>query len=130
MDPRLSHAHGALAGLALGDALGMPTQEMSPAQIRAVYGRITGLVDGDASQPYAPGMPAGSVTDDTEQALLVASLLIRGRGSSSGRVSLNTVEFAHALLAWEDSMIERGSLDLLGPQRRRHSSAYARARTR
>nr|WP_314948032.1 PfkB family carbohydrate kinase [Schaalia odontolytica] len=115
MDPRLSHAHGALAGLALGDALGMPTQEMSPAQIRAVYGRITGLVDGDASQPYAPGMPAGSITDDTEQALLVASLLIRGWGSSSGRVSLNTVEFAHALLAWEDSMIERGSLDLLGP---------------
>ena len=115
MDPRFSRAYGALAGLALGDALGMPTQEMSPEQIRAVYGRITGLVDGDASQPYAPGMPAGSVTDDTEQALLVASLLIRGRGSSSGRVALNAVEFAHALLAWEDSMIERGSLDLLGP---------------
>ena len=115
MDPRLSRAYGALAGLALGDALGMPTQAMSPEQIRAVYGRITGLVDGDASQPYAPGMPAGSVTDDTEQALLVASLLIRGRGSSSGRVALNAVEFAHALLAWEDSMIERGSLDLLGP---------------
>ena len=115
MDPRFSRAHGALAGLALGDALGMPTQAMSPAQIRAVYGRITGLVDGDASQPYAPGMPAGSVTDDTEQALLVASLLVRGRGSSSGRVALDAGEFAHALLAWEDSMIERGSLDLLGP---------------
>ena len=115
MDPRLSRAYGALAGLALGDALGMPTQAMSPEQIRAVYGRITGLVDGDASQPYAPGMPAGSVTDDTEQALLVASLLVRGRGSSSGRVALDAGEFAHALLAWEDSMIERGSLDLLGP---------------
>ena len=115
MDPRLSRAHGALAGLALGDALGMPTQAMSPEQIRAVYGRITGLVDADASQPYAPGMPAGSVTDDTEQALLIASLLVRGRGSSSGRVALNAVEFAHSLLAWEDSMIERGSLDLLGP---------------
>ena len=115
MDPRFSRAFGALAGLALGDALGMPTQAMSPAQIRAVYGRITGLVDGDTSQPYAPGMPAGSVTDDTEQALLVASLLVRGRGSSSGRIALNAVEFAHALLAWEDSMIERGSLDLLGP---------------
>ena len=115
MDPRLSRAHGALAGLALGDALGMPTQAMSPEQIRAVYGRITGLVDADASQPYAPGMPAGSVTDDTEQALLVASLLVRGRGSSSGRVAVDVGEFAHALLAWEDSMIERGSLDLLGP---------------
>ena len=115
MDPRFSRAYGALAGLALGDALGMPTQAMSPEQIRAVYGRITGLVDGDASQPYAPGMPAGSVTDDTEQALLVASLLVRGRGSSSGRVALDAGEFAHALLAWEDSMIGRGSLDLLGP---------------
>ena len=115
MDPRFSRAYGALAGLALGDALGMPTQSMSPEQIRAVYGRITGLVDGDASQPYAPGMPAGSVTDDTEQALLIASLIIRGRGSSSGHVALNAVEFAHTLLAWEDSMIERGSLDLLGP---------------
>ena len=115
MDPRFSRAYGALAGLALGDALGMPTQAMSPEQIRAVYGRITGLVDGDASQPYAPGMPAGSVTDDTEQALLVASLLVRGRGSSSGRVALDAGEFAHALLDWEDSMIERGSLDLLGP---------------
>ena len=115
MDPRFSRAYGALAGLALGDALGMPTQAMSPAQIRAVYGRITGLVDGDASQPYAPGMPAGSVTDDTEQALLVASLLGRGRGTSSGRVALDAGEFAHALLDWEDSMIERGSLDLLGP---------------
>ena len=115
MDPRFSRAYGALAGLALGDALGMPTQAMSPEQIRAVYGTITGLVDGDASQPYAPGMPAGSVTDDTEQALLVASLLVRGRGSSSGRVAQDAGEFAHALLAWEDSMIERGSLDLLGP---------------
>ena len=115
MNPRFSRAYGALAGLALGDALGMPTQAMSPEQIRAVYGRITGLVDGDASQPYAPGMPAGSVTDDTEQALLVASLMVRGRGSSSGRVALDAGEFAHALLAWEDSMIERGSLDLLGP---------------
>ena len=115
MDPRFSRAYGALAGLALGDALGMPAQAMSPEQIRAVYGTITGLVDADASQPYAPGMPAGSVTDDTEQALLVASLLVRGRGSSSGRVALDAGEFAHALLAWEDSMIERGSLDLLGP---------------
>lgn len=115
MDPRLSRAYGALAGLALGDALGMPTQVMSPEQIRAVYGRVTGLVDGDISQPYAPGMPAGSVTDDTEQALLIASLLVRGRGSSSGRVALDAGDFSHALLSWEDSMIERGSLDLLGP---------------
>lgn len=112
MDPRFSRAYGALAGLALGDALGMPTQAMSPQQIQMVYGHVTGLVDGDKSQPYAPGMAAGSVTDDTEQALLIASLLLKGHGSG---LNLDASEFSHALLAWEDSMIERGSLDLLGP---------------
>lgn len=112
MDPRFSRAYGALAGLALGDALGMPTQAMSPQQIQMVYGHVTGLVDGDKSQPYAPGMAAGSVTDDTEQALLIASLLLKGHGSE---LTLDASEFSHALLAWEDSMIERGSLDLLGP---------------
>lgn len=112
MDPRFSRAYGTLAGLALGDALGMPTQAMSPQQIQTVYGHVTGLVDGDKSQPYAPGMAAGSVTDDTEQALLIASLLLKGHGSG---LNLDASEFSHALLAWEDSMIERGSLDLLGP---------------
>ena len=112
MDPRFSRAYGALAGLALGDALGMPTQAMSPQQIQTVYGHVTGLVDGDKSQPYAPGMAAGSVTDDTEQALLIASLLLKGHGSG---LNLDAGEFSHALLAWEDSMNERGSLDLLGP---------------
>ena len=115
MDPRLSRAYGALAGLALGDALGMPTQEMSPAQIRAVYGRITGLVDGDASQPYAPGMPAGSTTDDTYQALALASFLGRDEGSSAGTVTLELGGFAHELLNWEEWMKAQGSLDLLGP---------------
>ena len=112
MDPRFSRAYGALAGLALGDALGMPTQAMSPQQIQTVYGHVTGLVDGDKSQPYAPGLAAGSVTDDTEQALLIASLLLKGHGSG---LNLDAGEFSRCLLAWEDSMIERGSLDLLGP---------------
>ena len=115
MDPRFSRAYGALAGLALGDALGMPTQEMSPEQIRAVYGRITGLVDGDASQPYAPGMPAGSTTDDTYQALALASFLGRGEGSSAGGVTLELGGFARELLNWEEWMKAQGSLDLLGP---------------
>ena len=115
MDPRLSRAYGALAGLALGDALGMPTQAMSPEQIRAVYGRITGLVDGDASQPYAPGMPAGSTTDDTYQALALASFLGRGEGSSAGGVTLELGGFARELLNWEEWMKAQGSLDLLGP---------------
>ena len=102
-------ALGALTGLALGDALGMPTQSMSPAQIRRCYGEITGLRDAVAEQPIAPSAPAGTVTDDTEQALILAGLLIDGDGR------IDPHQLADALLRWEDDMRARGSLDLLGP---------------
>jgi len=106
-------ALGALYGLALGDALGMPTQSMSRPEIAARYGVVDRLLDGAADQPIAPGMAAGSVTDDTEQALLLARLLIEGGGH------VDPVAFAAALEDWEQDMIRRGSLDLLGPSTRR-----------
>lgn len=103
------HALGALMGLSLGDALGMPTQSMSAEWIGRAYGHIDGLRDAIADQPIAPNMPAGSVTDDTEQALLVARLIVEGHGH------IDPESLAHTLLAWEDDMKARGSLDLLGP---------------
>lgn len=112
MDPELDRAIGALRGLALGDALGMPTQTLSPAEIRERYGSIDGLVDATADQPIAAGMPRGSVTDDTEQAMLVARLIVEGRGHIDPRC------LADELMRWEDSMRARGSLDLLGPSTR------------
>jgi len=102
-------ALGAFYGLALGDALGMPTQSMSRAEIRADYGDIRGFLDAGPHQLIAAGMPAGSVTDDTEQAILLARLLIAGGGEFDART------FALSLLDWERSMEARGSLDLLGP---------------
>ncbi|MCF2706119.1 ADP-ribosylglycohydrolase family protein [Arcanobacterium haemolyticum] len=105
----LERARGALWGLALGDALGMCTQSMSPADISSAYGYVSSLRDAVASQPIAPSMPAGSITDDTEQALLVGELLIDGGGN------IDPMRFATTLLEWEDDMRARGSLDLLGP---------------
>ena len=105
----LGHATGALYGLAIGDALGMPTQSLRPAEIRASYGHITGFVDAAPTQPIAPSMRAGSITDDTEQALILARLLIEGRGSIDQQC------FATELMQWEEAMRRRGSLDLLGP---------------
>jgi len=102
-------AHAALLGLAIGDALGMPTQSMPREVVRQRYGRLTGFVDAADDQPIAPGMVAGSVTDDTEQAVLVAELLLDGGGH------IDPAAFAVALLTWERSMVERGSRDLLGP---------------
>ncbi|QRP46408.1 ADP-ribosylglycohydrolase family protein [Amycolatopsis sp. FDAARGOS 1241] len=106
-------ALAALTGLAVGDALGMPTQSMSRAEIRTAYGKITGFRQAVANQPVAPGLPAGSITDDTEQVLLLARLLVDGGGHVQPRV------FADALLAWEADMIARGSADLLGPSTKR-----------
>jgi ADP-ribosylglycohydrolase len=106
-------ALGAFYGLALGDALGMPTQSMSRAEIACRYGPIAALRDAVADQPIAPGMPAGSITDDTEQAMLLGQLLIRGGGRVEPEV------FAKALLDWEADVARRGSSDLLGPSTKR-----------
>ena len=71
------HARGAMIGLAIGDALGMPTQSMSAEQIIECYGGpVRRLMDAVPQQPIAPNMKAGSVTDDTEQAFVLAARLI------------------------------------------------------
>lgn len=101
-------AQGALYGLALGDALGMPTQDLTREQIRADHGTIDRLLPAGPHQLIAAGQVAGTVTDDTEQMILVAELLVR-----HGRIGAR--EFAEALVAWEERMRTRGSLDLLGP---------------
>jgi ADP-ribosylglycohydrolase len=113
-----ARARGALYGLAIGDALGMPTQMLSRREITDRYGgMLTGFEPAPPGHPIAAGQPAGSVTDDTEQAVLLGRLLVKGGGVIDPR------EFAAALLAWERSMAERGSLDLLGPSTKRAVAA-------
>ncbi|KPZ05307.1 ADP-ribosylglycohydrolase [Pseudomonas tremae] len=104
---------GAFYGLALGDALGMPTQSLPRALILQRYGRISTLIGADADQPIAPDMPAGAITDDTEQAILVAHLLVAGGGS------IDPSALAHRLIEWEAAMKAKGSQDLLGPSTKR-----------
>ena len=105
-----NRALGAITGLAIGDALGMPTQSMSAQSIRRFYGGpIVGLVDAVSQQPIAPNMKAGSVTDDTEQAFLLAKRIIADKGN------IDNNKYAQNLLNWEAEMRKKGSLDLLGP---------------
>ena len=111
---------GALYGLALGDALGMPTQVMSRAAIASRFGEITGFEPAPPDNPVAAGLPAASVTDDTEQAVLVGRLLVDG----AGHIDPHTL--ARELLSWESAMKARGSLDLLGPSTRAALDAVTR----
>lgn len=80
---------GAVAGLAVGDALGAPVEGLSPAAVAARHpGGIHTYVP-------APGVRPGQVTDDTEMAFLVARSLVERRGLDMGDVS-------RRLIAWED----------------------------
>ncbi|MGI8459867.1 MAG: ADP-ribosylglycohydrolase family protein [Propionibacteriaceae bacterium] len=106
---RDDRALAAFLGLALGDALGMATQSMSSRDIATDYGLITGFLDAGPRQRIAHGMRAGSITDDTEQAVLLAKLLVEHDGA------VPAATLADELLRWEQRMADRGSLDLLGP---------------
>jgi ADP-ribosylglycohydrolase len=111
-------ARGALYGLAVGDALGMPTAMMSRERIRERWGgNLTGFEAAPAGPRIAAARPAGSVTDDTEQAVLLARLLVAGHGTVGPRA------LAEALVAWERDMSDRGLLGLLGPSTKRAVAA-------
>ncbi|MCM1941304.1 ADP-ribosylglycohydrolase family protein [Streptomyces sp. G3] len=80
-------ARGALLGLAVGDALGAPAENMKPSEIRARWGRITG---------YVADRPAG--TDDTEYAIFSGLLLAR-HGAALTQ--------AHVETAWHEWIADR-----------------------
>ncbi|WP_353941419.1 ADP-ribosylglycohydrolase family protein [Streptomyces sp. HUAS MG91] len=117
---QLDRALGAFHGLALGDALGMPTQVMSRADVVRVYGTLDGFEPALPDNPVSAGMPAGSVTDDTDQAVIVARLIVEGGGH------VDPLRFAEELLAWEREMKAKGSFDLLGPSTKAALDAVAR----
>ncbi|MGX5839187.1 ADP-ribosylglycohydrolase family protein [Mesorhizobium sp. ArgA1] len=109
----LDRAMGALVGGALGDALGMPTQLLSPARIAELYGHVEDFIAPFADHPVSKGLVAGTVTDDTEQALLLGRILVE----SGDR--FDHTRWVNALLDWEREVKARGSYDLLGPSTKR-----------
>jgi len=98
---------------ALGDALGMPTQLLSPGEINRTYGFVDRFVAPSEGHPVSKGLPAGAVTDDTEQALLLGRILLE-----SGR-NFDHKRWVNALVDWERDVKARGSYDLLGPSTKR-----------
>ncbi|KAA3452551.1 ADP-ribosylglycohydrolase [Mesorhizobium sp. SARCC-RB16n] len=110
---KMDRAMGALVGGALGDALGMPTQLLSPVRIAELYGHVENFVAPFADHPVSKGLPAGTITDDTEQALLLGRILIESGDS------FDHARWVNALLDWEREVKARGSYDLLGPSTKR-----------
>jgi ADP-ribosylglycohydrolase len=115
----MRRALGALYGLAIGDAMGMPTQLLPRDLVRRLFPTVDDFFPGPPENRVSRGQPAGRVTDDTEQALILADLLVEGRGR------VDPTAFAHRLLAWAQDAEANGT-DQLGPSTRRALEAVQR----
>jgi ADP-ribosylglycohydrolase len=93
----LSRYEGSLLGLAIGDALGMPTEFMSLAEIHGRFGP-EGVTDFEAGR-----WPAGHFTDDTQMTIALADgILSAGRGAS---VDAIMSEVTREFVAWNQSPV-------------------------
>ena len=115
----VDRALGAFYGLAIGDALGMPTQMLPRAVVTDLFGELPWFAPGPDVNEISAGLPAGRVTDDTDQAVIVARTLIDGGGA------IDPALLAERLLDWERAMAAAGSLDLLGPSTKRALAAVS-----
>lgn len=84
-------AEGVLLGLACGDALGRPVEFKSASWIASEYGTLREMV-GNGTW----GQPAGTVTDDTDQALCIAKSLVEQGG-------FDPSDIADRFVAWYES---------------------------
>lgn len=109
----VDRAVAALTGGAIGDAMGMPTQLLSPQRIVELYGHVESFVAPTADHPVSRGLAAGTITDDTEQTLLLGDVLLQSRDGFDHRAWID------ALLSWEENIRARGGYDLLGPSTKR-----------
>ena len=107
---------GCLTGVGIGDAMGMPTEFLSAKQIRDHFAEVRTFQPAPSWHPLAH-LCAGTMTDDTEQTLAIAAMLIE-------KTAFDASDVARALLRWADGM-DLDSLDRMGP-----STNYALKRLR
>lgn len=87
---------GALYGMALGDAMGMPAELWGRRRVKAYFGRIEGFLKGPAENDVAFNYKEGQFTDDTGQALVLLDSI-----SSTGYVP-DARDVAVRMLAWAE----------------------------
>lgn len=73
---RRDRVYGALAGVAVADAVALPVRGMSPEEITGLYDGRDQLVAAGASHPTTPGAPAGTITQITREVLASSSRLL------------------------------------------------------
>lgn len=119
MDTLQNRIAGALAGMVLGDALGVPGELWPREKVRSRFGWIDDFLDGPADNIVACYFKAGHYTDDSAQAFVVLRALMR-----AGTVPPLSV-LAHDLLEWVISM-NGFEINLLGPSSKASLLAWSK----
>lgn len=101
-------ARGCLAGVALGDAMGMPGELWPRDRIKDHFGWIDKFLPGPIGHFVVDGFVAGQVTDDTQQTYMLADAILE----AGGRVDVSTV--ASHLVRWADR-VGASEGNFLGP---------------
>lgn len=111
----LDRAYGCLLGAAIGDAMGMPASFMTPGQIKRIYGKITDFLKPAEEQIAHNSLKQGEITDDTEESLIISSVLIE-----AGK--FDTQLFIEKMKRWaiDHKMLES---TVIGPSTRRFLEA-------
>ena len=118
-DITLDRIAGALAGMVLGDALGVPGELWPREKVRARFGRIETFLDGPADNIVACYFKAGHYTDDSAQAFVVLNALLKAGTVPPAKV------LADDLLEWVISM-NGFEINLLGPSSKASLLAWSK----
>lgn len=96
-----------LMGIAYGDALGMPTENFTQTQIREKFGYVDDFIDAPEDGPINRYLPAGKITDDTENSIFISKMLIETQGN------IDSQNFVNALMEWLDT--DKDAKSVTGP---------------
>ncbi|MCX4473008.1 ADP-ribosyl-[dinitrogen reductase] glycohydrolase [Micromonospora sp. MW-13] len=111
-------ARGCLAGVSLGDAMGMPGELWPRQRVVSTFGWIDRFLPGPDGHFVVDGFVAGQVTDDTQQTYMLAEAILAAGGT------VDTAVVARHLVEWADR-VGASEGNFLGP-----SSAQAIRRLR
>ena len=113
MDKKIlySKIQGALSGVAMGDAFGMPCEMWTRERIKKTYGYLDELYPGHPDNEISAGLQAGEVTDDTEFTMIISQLLIDNKGV------IEPQKFVEKIKLWADT--DEKSKTVLGPSTKR-----------
>ncbi len=81
---------GCILGVAIGDALGMPTEGLGIEEIRKSYGFVEDFLPSPLGD-----LKAGEWTDDTEQMVILAESIV-------DRIYLDPADFSSKLVSWAE----------------------------